>query len=844
MLGSKSSPGDVIESPEQASSVAIEDPQADVGCVVQAEANEGSSMGHPLRDSKLSPEEAGERPDQACSTVIEPARADAGCSEQVEAGDGAEGLAQQNEVHVNMARDADESTGGSGSESSHNTPKPATRHFDFDELPLEMPDPVRRPKRAERKEAPLGGSARDIRAKPPETRAEPPRIHPPVQPYRAVPPVHAEKPSLNGQPSLTGQPSSEIEKSEAPASLGESLRSQVQQSRENLETALPKTFTKERDDLLRVEKRENDKLALPKAFRRERDDAFREKEREAAAKKPPAPGFVQAQRHDDPEAESSPEPPSLATLLRTQFDRLTSLELCLALELPASSIDTADGQDMLLAMVALGVKDLQGLRKEVNRKLLPKHKTREGGAKSGVRESPSTRRQTDAATPKLLLEMLPAGGSTFKLPSEEEALVALAERILELESFKEVLRTRLEASDYARAYEELLEQGVGSIAALAAIHTISTIRLQVSQALHEEAVRQVSENEEQQLARRCEILRCGQAPFIATAPHNIFLRRDGDKPHMREDFTGAIAQELARGVRGCALCWTKVVQWRTEFRYALTHRHKAQAAGDKKSVDMLDASNRDPNFLHVDELPKNPWFCRLEAWAADHRSADQCCQALHVDVHGCQDPPKNPSHVIIGLRAMSQHVESLKQGPEREQAQHRLDVFGQMLKHKVASNLAPAVAGIIALGDIVNVTGVGTSAGGNLYDDVLTGGYPKSTKRRTLSQQSVLHVGMSHSLQLEISMLFRKVLFAEPATTRELGRTIQECWMESLKSGNCKSNAKEKKEKSAQAPFPTAQKSTPALNPIASQCYSVAQFPDDFARRFRSPSAMQRQQGF
>uniref|UniRef100_A0A7S0B6G8 Uncharacterized protein n=1 Tax=Pyrodinium bahamense TaxID=73915 RepID=A0A7S0B6G8_9DINO len=267
----------------------------------------------------------------------------------------------------------------------------------------------------------------------------------------------------------------------------------------------------------------------------------------------------------------------------------------------------------------------------------------------------------------------------------------------------------------------------------------------------------------------------GSNPFLATAPHNIFLRRDGCKPHMREDFTTSIAQKLACELEGTALCWTRLEQWRTETRYALGHRYKT-TKGMSSTNEALDPTNRDPNYLCVEELPTNPWFCGLMEWAERCRKDCHHCQ-LHVDVHGCQNPPGYPTHLVIGLGAMRRQAEELPPGPRHQAAMEEVAALAAALREALGPALAQSTG--LEPDQVVTVTGAGPEAGCDPAEDFLTG-VKEEPCRRTLTQQSVQHVGISHALQLEISMHLRQILVKEPAAIGQLARTLRTCWKQSL----------------------------------------------------------------
>lgn len=178
--------------------------------------------------------------------------------------------------------------------------------------------------------------------------------------------------------------------------------------------------------------------------------------------------------------------------------------------------------------------------------------------------------------------------------------------------------------------------------------------------------------------------------LILTAPHSIPLLRDGENPemHKQEDYTGFLANHLAKMCEASSISWSK-----EEGR-----RVRADLL-DNEGWALPDPSNRDPNFLTVEELESNIWHRVLgnmtdvarsggvqrrggefnslngiaestapqssdpqasmpEAIINDVVTNHDCNLVCHFDLHGCMDPEKPPhyydSDVFLGFGAMEQ----------------------------------------------------------------------------------------------------------------------------------------------------------------------------------------------
>ncbi|CAJ1335355.1 unnamed protein product [Effrenium voratum] len=100
--------------------------------------------------------------------------------------------------------------------------------------------------------------------------------------------------------------------------------------------------------------------------------------------------------------------------------------------------------------------------------------------------------------------------------------------------------------DDRAAHQRLVETGIGSAQALlTALQDRSSGKCRLNQLLEEagckglkaEAVASLSEQLEVRARQRIEVMVEGPQPVLLTAPHNIYLRRDGQPPHIMEEST-------------------------------------------------------------------------------------------------------------------------------------------------------------------------------------------------------------------------------------------------------------------------------------------------------------------
>jgi len=381
---------------------------------------------------------------------------------------------------------------------------------------------------------------------------------------------------------------------------------------------------------------------------------------------------------------------------------------------------------------------------------------------------------------KLMCEVCKRLGTSVRhkfcvdFPHGKDDLHVLAERIADLEELKELVGLHWpEPEEQARARRELLGGGIGSVSGLAgATHPRPSALYSGNPEFLEEARRIGAEGPSGRTARSCRMVRFGDSPFLATAPHNIYLIRDGHPYHAMEGHTTVIAQHLVRDLDGGAICWTSAAQWRSEICYALGSRQRG--AGVATAVERaLDASNQDPNYLEADKLGDNVWYHHMESWAARHGGGGGG-PALHVDIHGCQDPPHHSTYVILGFGAMRQHAEGLPLENGAQEAGFRhIQQFAQAIKKSAGEMLAGFFGRPPE--EMVALRGLTSDTDAKKAED-LTGARPLELNRFTQTQQSILRAGVTHAVQIEMGMSLRRKLAKNPEAISELGHAIYSAW--------------------------------------------------------------------
>lgn len=385
-----------------------------------------------------------------------------------------------------------------------------------------------------------------------------------------------------------------------------------------------------------------------------------------------------------------------------------------------------------------------------------------------------------SALRKEILELLRRPPSALPCPAEE--LVCLGESAIETEELEEVVRSHWPDHKEGKAtYRKLMLCGIESPQALLRSLTsrapgrcylndmladagFRVLRPQSVEALHADL--------EVRVRQRMEVAEEGSRPILVTAPHNVFLLRDGQEPHVMEEYTTLIAQRLARQLSGTCLSWSRAEQYRTELLWFLA-RHQGHSEKDGDPGVLLDPRNRDPNYLSAEELTNNQWFQQVSSLADAWRdSLGHERPLLHVDVHGCRDPPFTPSHLTVGLAAMKREVDSGK-GPV---PLARFETFAAALEAELSSALRCLELRPKAL--LVRVL-VPESEDENGIER-LSGAWPTSSRRFTQSQQAISFAKFTHSCQLEMSKALRRALVKNDRTGINLGKVLHKAWTSAL----------------------------------------------------------------
>lgn len=275
------------------------------------------------------------------------------------------------------------------------------------------------------------------------------------------------------------------------------------------------------------------------------------------------------------------------------------------------------------------------------------------------------------------------------------------------------------------------------------------------------------------LVPRCE-LSLGQRPILVTAPHSMALLRDGQAPHLVEGNTAEIAGGIAEYLGGSCLTWSLSERRRTELLWRLSKRvNQQRGALDIRDGHLLDPRNRDPNFLATGELNQNLWFQQMSKALQRMQTPDgRYLETLHVDVHGCQDPPNTPSHLTIGLGAMCFHAIDLGDSELFEWALH----FGDRLHDEFQQVLSKAsTSGRLRPRALLVRVAAPPSAEAEDECPRFSGAW-RGMDRHTQSQQAVGFVGFSHSLQLEFSKALRQLLVMDDALLARFADALRTAW--------------------------------------------------------------------
>lgn len=267
--------------------------------------------------------------------------------------------------------------------------------------------------------------------------------------------------------------------------------------------------------------------------------------------------------------------------------------------------------------------------------------------------------------------------------------------------------------------------------------------------------------EEQDSLARSEVIVEGARPVLVTAPHCIALLRDGQPVHLVEEYTSPIAQALAKKMTGSSLMWTSDEQRRVELLWGFAKKRS------NRGHALLDPRNRDPNYLSTVELAGNPWHQQMLRTAASWRaSGGQDISMLHVDVHGCRDPPHTPSHLTVGLGAMLTEARS---SGDAERVS-RVKAFGEALEVELT-----AVLNSMRLWPRVQLVRVIVPTAWEKHMR-FAGAWAPSTQRHTNTQQASSCAGFEYSVQLEMSKVLRRQLLQNRPALDDFGGALINAW--------------------------------------------------------------------
>jgi len=250
----------------------------------------------------------------------------------------------------------------------------------------------------------------------------------------------------------------------------------------------------------------------------------------------------------------------------------------------------------------------------------------------------------------------------------------------------------------------------------------------------------------------------GVHPCMVTAPHNILLMRKRRPPRLMEESTTCIAERVGKRLRGCSLTWSRRQQFRMELKWAIMkQRGWCDLPGNESGL--LDPSMRDPNAVPAATAAKSEWRCTMAGVLQGWRKLPDPCvsykRSLHVDIHGCQDPPKHTAHLNVGLGAMSQVCADAGV----------VQAFGQRL----AEALKPVVASLKLSPKATPVCIVLPADPAD--PPALAGAWKLSSNWRTQTQLAMSE-GFTHACHLEMSMALRRALSANKRACERLADAL------------------------------------------------------------------------
>ena len=235
--------------------------------------------------------------------------------------------------------------------------------------------------------------------------------------------------------------------------------------------------------------------------------------------------------------------------------------------------------------------------------------------------------------------------------------------------------------------------------------------------------------------------------LLFTAPHGIFVPRQGERAHVPEEWTTLLATSFARATGGVSVTWSQPERARS------------------KLLRQPDPRLQDPNRVEPARALEHAWGIALERLARDASSGSSSTRAcLHVDIHGCRDPSTSateigPGDCDIGAAALEAADPAL----------------GRRLRAAMGRRLRAFLdAWTREDGDRVGGEGGGEDTFVVNEDPVLTGRRPDGMW--TLSQQGTA-LGLA-SVQIEMSLRLRRGLRRDEAAMAGFARALADAWVE------------------------------------------------------------------
>ena len=241
--------------------------------------------------------------------------------------------------------------------------------------------------------------------------------------------------------------------------------------------------------------------------------------------------------------------------------------------------------------------------------------------------------------------------------------------------------------------------------------------------------------------------------LLFTAPHGIFVPREGERAHVPEEWTTLLATSFARATGGVSVTWSQPERARS------------------KLLRQPDQQLQDPNRVEPSRALEYGWGLALERLARDAGTSpgtsrgiisNRAC--LHVDIHGRRDPSTSASEIgpgdcDIGAAALEDADPAL----------------GRRLRAAMGRRLRAFLdAWTREGGDGVGGEGGGEDAFAVNEDPVLTGRRPDGMW--TLSQQGTA-LGLA-SVQIELSLRLRRRLRKDETAMAGFARALADAWVE------------------------------------------------------------------